>query len=288
MKNNWIFKFLLSCIVSAIIACAIIVAPIFFIYLDNKSDAYIPGSHESPLAAKETQADAANKNKYKDDIAVFSSNSCMKRTYYVSHNGVKLYSNIGEAASDITILNMDDELVADEEKNGYIYCETNHINSKGALINGWVKKDSRDLKGIVFKSSRLIVDVNLTSQTLNMYKDNILLNNSPIKCSSGIRGSTDTETPLGIFTVKDKFKNLTSEKYNENLMYAVKFLGNYLIHSVPIDEIKKDGKIKYVEDTEAINELGKAASHGCIRLSLEDAKKVFDLVNTGDLVYIHY
>ena len=78
---------------------------------------------------------------------------------------------------------------------------------------------------------------------------------------------------LGFFTVKDKFENLTSVKYNENLKYAVKFLGNYLIHSVPIDETKKNGKIKYEEQKEAKDDLGKAASHGCIRLSVEDAKE---------------
>lgn len=288
MNKKSFIKFLAGCFVSAVIACLIIISPVFFTSLDTKGDSYIPGSNVSTLSEKNAKAKTTSNNDKKDDIAVFSSSTCFKKTYYVAKNGVKLFSNIDNASSGITLLNKDDELICDKEKDGYLYCETNHIDSKGKLLDGWVKNDSEDLKGMIFKSARLIVDIDLTSQVLNMYRDNIPLNNNPIKCSGGVKGNTDTETPLGFFTVKDKFENLTSVKYNENLKYAVKFLGNYLIHSVPIDETKKNGKIEYEEQKEAKDELGKAASHGCIRLSVDDAKRVYNMVSRGDLVYIHY
>ncbi|MCD2348953.1 L,D-transpeptidase [Clostridium guangxiense] len=288
MSKKSFIKFLVRCFASAVIACLIIISPVFFTCFDTKGDSYIPGSNVSTLSEKNAKAETSNKDNKKDDIAVFSSETCFKKTYYVAKDGVKMFSNIDNASSDITLLNKDDELICDKEKDGYLYCESNHIDSKGNLINGWVKENNQDLNGMFFKRARLIVDINLTSQTLNMYKDNILINNNPIKCSSGIKGNNDTETPLGFFTVKDKFENLTSKKYNENVKYAVKFLGNYLIHSVPIDETKKNGKIEYEEEKKAKDDLGKAASHGCIRISVDDAKKVYNTVSRGDLIYIHY
>lgn len=286
MKDKEVFKFILSCIISAVIACIIIISPIFFTGLDDEKDVYISGSNKSELSSKNVKAD--NKSNNKNDISVFYSNSCVKKTYYVSHDNVKMYSNINEISSPITTLKKDDELVCDKEQNGYLYCESNHIDSKGKLINGWVKKDSNDLSGIVFKSPKFLVDVNITNQTVNLYRNGILINKTPMKCSSGISGSNETETPLGVFTVKDKFKDLTSQKYGENVKYAVKFLGNYLIHSVPIDEVKTNSKMQHVEDNKAKEDLGKPASHGCIRLSLEDAQKVYNDVNIGDIIYIHY
>lgn len=286
MKDKPILKFILSCGISAILACLIIVSPIFFTYLDDGKDAYIPGSNKSELSTKNAKAQGINKQK--EDIAVFSSDSCVKKTYYVSHDNVKMYGNINEVSSPITMLKKNDELVCDKEQNGYLYCETNHIDSKGKLINGWVKKDSDDLSGIIFEKPKFLVDVNLSKQTVNLYRNSILINKNKIRCSSGINGDNQTETPLGLFTVKDKFKNLTSQKYGENVKYAVKFLGNYLIHSVPIDEVKTNGKIQAVANEKAESELGKPASHGCIRLSLEDAEMVYNDVNIGDVVYIHY
>lgn len=288
MSKKSFIKFLAGCFFSAIIACLIIISPVFFTCFDTEGDSYIPGSNVSTLSQKNAKAETSSKDNKKNDVAVFSSETCFKKTYYVAKNGVKMYSNIDNASSSVTLLNKDDELICDKEKNGYLYCETNHIDSKGKLMNGWVKKNNEELKGMVFKDAKRIVDVNLTSQTLNIYMDNILVNNNPIKCSSGIKGSNDTETPLGFFTIKDKFENLTSAKYNENVKYAVKFMGNYLIHSVPIDETKKDGKIKYGEEKQAKDDLGKAASHGCIRISMDDAKRVYNIVSRGDLVYIHY
>ena len=47
-----------------------------------------------------------------------------------------------------------------------------------------------------------------------------------------------------------------------------------MFHSVTYDK-----KNKYTLQTETYNDLGKAASHGCVRLRVKDAKLIYDIVN---------
>ena len=61
--------------------------------------------------------------------------------------------------------------------------------------------------------------------------------------------------------------------------YWTQFQGNYLFHSVPFDKDKK------IEAAEAAK-LGTPASHGCVRLSIDDAKWIYDHIPRGTEVTI--
>lgn len=93
--------------------------------------------------------------------------------------------------------------------------------------------------------------------------------NVPVKamvCSVGAEGNT----PEGVFDLggREKWLALEGDTYGQ---YAVGITGNILFHSVPyFTQNKNDLEI------EEYNKLGKSVSAGCVRLSVIDAKWIFD------------
>ena len=93
---------------------------------------------------------------------------------------------------------------------------------------------------------------------------------TPVKsivCSCGREGH---ETPEGTFRTSDyyEWRKMVDGTYGR---YVVRFNGKILFHSVPY--------IKESPDTlewEEYNKLGQSASLGCIRMSVEDAKWIYD------------
>lgn len=62
--------------------------------------------------------------------------------------------------------------------------------------------------------------------------------------------------------------------------YWIRFYKKYLFHSVPFDENKE----MIMEEYE---KLGRPASHGCIRLKLDEAKWLYEKLPLGVTVLIH-
>ncbi|MTI69371.1 MAG: hypothetical protein FH751_03815 [Firmicutes bacterium] len=123
-------------------------------------------------------------------------------------------------------------------------------------------------------------------QTLKIYKDGKL-----IKETIGSSGLWDHFTPRGIFRVQDKIKLygkirpsrgewFYTPRIKQGGKYWVRFSGVYLFHSVPFTE---EGKLIKKE----AQKLGQPASHGCIRLPVEDAKYIYENIKPGALVLIY-
>lgn len=125
--------------------------------------------------------------------------------------------------------------------------------------------------------TKYLIYVNLSSQKVFVYsgKTNKWSLEKTMPCSSGIEGY---ETPKGVFDITDRGDWFFSDKYNDGAKYWVQFKGNYLFHSLPF----KDDKSTITDYT-----LGKAASHGCIRLSVEDAKWIYDNISDKTKVIIN-
>ncbi|GLC30490.1 L,D-transpeptidase family protein [Clostridium omnivorum] len=212
-------------------------------------------------------------NEKDEDITTFSSNTCFKKTYYISGDRVNIYEDSTGKDKVIGYLKKNDVIVAYEEKNGYIYCE-NNVGNKG-----WVRKNKDNLTGSNYKATQYKVDINITTQKMNITKDN--KNIKTILCSTGEVGNADTETPIGVFYVQEKGSYFYSSKYNQGAKYFIKFFSNYLIHSIPTD---KNGNI--IEEEK--KKLGIPVSHGCIRVPMEDSKWIYDNIPKGSMVEIHY
>ncbi len=126
-----------------------------------------------------------------------------------------------------------------------------------------------------------LIKVNRKQNIVTIYKNDGAGNfDEPVKamvCSVGLNG----KTPTGRFKTSDKYTwhILNGGVYGQ---YATRITGHILFHSVPYAERSKDS-LKYV----AYNKLGSAASAGCIRLSVIDAKWIYDHCPKGTTVEIY-
>lgn len=93
--------------------------------------------------------------------------------------------------------------------------------------------------------------------------------------------STGGATPLGTYGTKARYemKGLNGGVYGQ---YSTWIMGNILFHSVPSSRKTKDSLI-----ARYYNQLGTKASAGCIRLTVADAKWIYDNCPIGTLVEIY-
>ena len=114
------------------------------------------------------------------------------------------------------------------------------------------------------------IKVNRQSNCVTIYKKDAEGNYTvPVKamtCSVGLTG----KTPLGVtkITARYKWRPLFGGTYGQ---YTVRFNGHILFHSVPYMQTSKD-----TLQEGQYNMLGQPASKGCVRLSVADAKWIYD------------
>lgn len=128
-----------------------------------------------------------------------------------------------------------------------------------------------------YKELSYYIKVNLKTQMVTIYTTDE--NNEytiPIKkmiCSTG--ESTPTE---GVYGISDKFAwaYLVGNVYGQ---YATRITGPILFHSVPYTSHNKSS-LEYWE----FDKLGQPVSKGCVRLTVEDAKWIFDNCRKGTKV----
>lgn len=98
-----------------------------------------------------------------------------------------------------------------------------------------------------------------------------------ILCSTGLYNAT----PKGIFQLSTKYiwRELNGGVYGQ---YASRITGGVLFHSVPYTS-----KNKATLSVSKYNKLGQQASMGCVRLTVEDAKWIYDNCPSGTYVEIY-
>lgn len=247
-------------IYSSILTCIFIFLPAFLV----KFSAQPP----------EKTADISREIKPEEAIAVFTSKTCFKKTYYINADKVEVFDSPKEDHKEVFTLAQDEAVISIKEDNGYIYCEEGKDGK-----TGWIKNTTENLKGNIDKGTTYTLDVNITTQKMKVSKKDKLI--KEMSCSTGIIGNPDTETPLGTFYLQSKGEYFFSNKYQEGGRYYIKFFSNYLIHSIPVD--KKGNIIEEEKD-----KIGIPVSHGCIRISMKDSKWVYDNVPQESKIMIHY
>src|SRR5271157_4157541 len=101
------------------------------------------------------------------------------------------------------------------------------------------------------------IDVDLSSQTMHVRSDSGAAYDWPI--SSGRSGHL---TPRGVFRPRALYAMVHSAKYgNSPMPHSIFFYGQYAIHG-----------------TTAVGNLGRPASHGCVRISPGNAATLFAMV----------
>lgn len=113
-------------------------------------------------------------------------------------------------------------------------------------------------------------------------KMTILSGDNPLFQTTVSTGAPESPTPLGQFVIEpergDFFFNNAS---GEGAYYWVSFKGHgiYLFHSLPTDQQGNE-----IPEEAAL--LGKKASHGCVRMSRQDAKWFYETIPEGISVTI--
>ena len=128
------------------------------------------------------------------------------------------------------------------------------------------------------------IEVDLTNQVVTVFntKDNTIARQ--MLCSAG----TGDKTPTGewIMPAKDRDDERTEWYWMPNaytwVKYATKFYYAYFFHSIPFDDDSDDAMNEKCRE-----EFGRAASHGCIRLLVEDAEFIAKECLKGTYVKIY-
>lgn len=103
----------------------------------------------------------------------------------------------------------------------------------------------------------------------------------PVKAMVCSCGKVGHETPEGVFQTSDyyEWRKMVDDTYGR---YAVRINGKIMFHSVPYIEESPD-----TQEWEEYNALGENASLGCVRLSVEDAKWIYDNCKPGTTVVVY-
>ena len=119
------------------------------------------------------------------------------------------------------------------------------------------------------------IDISLSRQTMTLYQDGKSAGSYLI--SSGKRSMA---TPKGTFKVYNKARRAWSEEYGLYMPYWMAFTpsGSHGIHELP--EWPNGYK-------EGASHLGTPVSHGCVRLGVGAAKRVYEWAPIGTPVGIH-
>ncbi len=211
-----------------------------------------------------------------------------------------------QAAGDVTITDMQTTMYstvvtlnvratpsADGEKLGMVGQDT-PLSVTGRCSNGWYRIDYDGGVGYVSgeyvaeapggkqnDDAPYLIRVNRQQNIVTVYsKDangDYTVPYKAMACSVGLDG----KTPTGTYTTSDKYtwRLLSGNVYGQ---YATRISGPYLFHSVPYFT-KDKSDLEYEE----FNKLGQAASLGCIRLTVEDAKWIYDNCPKGTTVVIY-
>ncbi|WP_032122959.1 L,D-transpeptidase [Clostridium amazonitimonense] len=164
----------------------------------------------------------------------------------------------------------------EDEKNKYITSKDNEDSQAVFKNQKAFSKDTINTFGIE-SGTNYLVFVSINNQKTYVYKGskNQWSLVKEFLCSTGVKGN---DTPKGSFTVKNKGDWFYTPKYEQGAKYWVGFKGNYLFHSLPFDKEKKN-----VVDTT----LGEPASHGCIRLKVDESKWLYDNIPIGSKVVVN-
>lgn len=125
------------------------------------------------------------------------------------------------------------------------------------------------------------IRVNKATNVVTVYKNKKNgVYKDPVKafiCSVG------SATPIGTFKTPNKYRwwTLDGPSYGQ---YCTRITGSILFHSVWYYENGKNNTISVAQ----YNKLGQTASHGCVRLTVEDAKWIYDNCSLGTEVNVFW
>lgn len=211
------------------------------------------------------------KDTIKSDILKQVDDLCVNNFYTKALNLIDTVSDI--IGNDKDILEKVESIT--NEKNEFIAkLDSDTLETSSLVVDNLSSKNINSLS--IDSLTNYLIHVDLQNQKTYIYSGskNSWALAKTFSCSTGVSGS---DTPEGIFTIKERGDWFFSDKYQQGAKYWVQFSGNYLFHSFPYDE-SQSNILDYT--------LGTPSSHGCIRLSVEDSKWIYDNIPSNTKVII--
>lgn len=127
------------------------------------------------------------------------------------------------------------------------------------------------IKNQLEEKKTTFVEVNLSQMIARVHKDGKIVVEVPVK-TKGKEGSW-WETPAGLYRIETKERSHYSSMGHVSQPWSMQFQGNFFIHGWPTYD---DG-----------TPVSSTFSGGCIRLTDENAKKIFDEVTVGTPILVY-
>lgn len=221
----------------------------------------------SPLEYYNTAQDYIEKCKDSYKQSLFNeADKLSEEDYYTK--AIDLLSNVDESIVSSTDKDIQNkissiEIAREEYLSSQYYIDNAQPTSTSLLQN----LNSETINTLNIESNTpYLIYVNLNDQKTYVYEgsSNNWTLEKDFPCSSGIESEA---TPKGVYTITGRGDWFYSDEYEQGGKYWVQFWGDYLFHSLPYDE---------TQNTIVDYTLGVPASHGCIRLAVEDSKWLFE------------
>ncbi|MCQ2010742.1 MAG: L,D-transpeptidase [Sporolactobacillus sp.] len=158
--------------------------------------------------------------------------------------------------------------------------ENGQTSKQEAIPVNW-DKPSGGSYPVLTQNEPVWIDVSIKNQRVYIKKGSQTL--YTMIASTGKDTEPDMTTPTGTYYIQaERGKWFYSPKYKEGAKYWVSWKnhGEFLFHSVPMDENKR------ILTADA-QRLGEKDSHGCIHLTVPDAKWIYEHIPYNTKVVIH-
>lgn len=212
-----------------------------------------------------------SKNKFKENLFTYC-DTLVSNDYY-NEALSKISENNGILENDIDIK----EKIIDIKTKQQEYLDKNSAIAEASsrALTATISPSNINTLNIESTTSYLI-NVNLDNQKTYIYKGKADKWNlvKTFACSTGVSGE---DTPSGSFSIKERGDWFFSDKYEQGGKYWTQITGDILFHSVPFAR-DKTTVLDYT--------MSEASSHGCIRLSIDDAKWIYTNIPKGSKVII--
>ena len=205
-----------------------------------------------------------------------------------------VYKNDTKKISDYYEISDDSSINVKVEVEGE--CDTTILGSCNLRIVATDQAGNKTIKDIVvnvvanpavekYGVSEYYIRVNRTQNVVMVYAlDENGEYSGLVKTFVSSNGAPGSETIIGTYTIANKYESLLLVG-NVWGHYATQIDGPYLFHSVPY---YSPGNPHWDDlEYEEYNKLGEAASAGCVRLAVIDAKWIYDNVAAGTTVEIY-
>ena len=262
MKNKKIILLTLISIVT-------VIALIFMIFtLKNKT--YAVSNNKIETTEKTVEVTRENKNEESDQDKIITI-ILNEDKEYIEANSKTTENKSKKAVSYLKNKNKNKKQEELEENE-----PTNTTQEEQVIYAYENQEQNNSIQNIDYNEYYIMV--NYTANVVNIY--GIDSSGNKLDCVKAFICSTGTATPTsGVYKTDYKYRwiSLFGNVYGQ---YATRIVGNILFHSVPYTENYNNASLEYWE----YDKLGTTASAGCVRLTVEDAKWIYDNCKSGTYV----